>query len=76
MNAPLLPRWAGRVEAIVREPGFDVEHREALVAAATSPRDHAFDLHDCYLDAVARQRGTRVLSFDADLARLGSGEKP
>ena len=67
---------ASAVEAIVDEPGFAVEHDEALRAAAKSYRDHAFDLHDCYLDAVARQRNTRVLSFDADLARLGSGEKP
>ena len=67
---------ASAVEAIVDEPGFEVEHREALRAATANYRDHAFDLHDCYLDAVARQRRTRVLSFDADLARLGSGEKP
>lgn len=67
---------ASAVEAIVDEPGFAVEHDVALRAAARSYREHAFDLHDCYLDAVARQRHTRVLSFDVDLARLGSGEKP
>lgn len=67
---------ASAVEAIVDEPGFEVEHGEALRAATANYRDHAFDLHDCYLDAVARQRRTRELSLDADLARLGSGEKP
>jgi len=67
---------AAAVDAIIDEPGFTVEHGEALRAAATTYRDRAVDLHDCYLDAIARQRGMRVLSFDADLARLGSGQRP
>ncbi len=67
---------ASAVEAIVNDPGFEVEHGQALHAAASKYRDHAFDLHDCFLDAIARQRAARVLSFDADLARLGSGETP
>lgn len=67
---------AAAVRAIVDEPGLAVEHGEALRAAAATYRDRAIDLHDCYLDAIARKRGTRVLSFDADLGRLVSGERP
>ena len=67
---------AAAVEAIVDEPGFAVEHGEALRVAAATYRVRRIDLHDCYLDAVARERGLRVLSFDRDLARLGTGERP
>jgi len=67
---------AAAVQAIVDEPGFAVEHGEALSAAATTYRERVIDLHDCYLDAIVRERETRVLSFDTDLARLGSGERP
>jgi predicted nucleic-acid-binding protein len=67
---------ASAVQAITDEPGFTVEHGEALRAATETYRDRKIDLHDCFLDAIARERGTRVLSFDADLARLGSGERP
>lgn len=70
------PAVAAAVTAIIEEPGFAVEHAAALRVAAATYRDRAIDLHDCYLDAVARERGTRVLSFDKDLARLGSGERP
>lgn len=67
---------ARAVEAIIDEPAFDVEHGEALVDAATTYRMRSIDLHDCLLGAIANQRGTRVLSFDADLRRLGVSEKP
>ncbi len=67
---------AAAVAAIVDEPGFAVERGEALRVAAATYRARNIDLHDCYLDAVARERGTRVLSFDRDLARLGTGERP
>lgn len=67
---------ADAVQAIVDEPGFAVEHGRALSAAATTYRNRGIDLHDCYLDAIARERRTRVLSFDSDLTRLGSGEQP
>lgn len=67
---------ASAVDAIVDEPGFAVEHGPQLRAAAATYRDHNIDLHDCYLDAIARERGTRVLSFDRDLQRLGTGERP
>lgn len=67
---------AAAVEAIVDEPGFAVEHGLALRAAAATYRARTIDLHDCYLDAIARERGVRVLSFDRDLARLGTGERP
>jgi len=67
---------AAAIQAIVDEPGFHVEHGAALAAAAESYRERSIDLHDCYLDAIARERGVRVLSFDADLARLGTGERP
>ena len=67
---------ASAVEAIVDEPGFAVEHGDAVRRAAATYRDRTIDLHDCYLDAIARERGTRVLSFEADLARLGTGERP
>ena len=36
----------------------------------------SIDLHDCFLGAVAGRRGTSVLSFDADLRKLGVSEKP
>jgi len=64
------------VVAIVDEPGFAVEHGDALRVAATTYRDRSIDLHDCYVDALARDRETRVLSFDRDLARLGTAERP
>lgn len=67
---------AAAVEAITDEPGFVVEHGDALRAAAATYRERSIDLHDCYLDALARARDTRVLSFDGDLARLGTGERP
>ena len=67
---------ARAVEAIVDEPAFDVEHGEALVDAARMYRTRSFDLHDCYLGAIADQRRTRVLSFDGDLRKLGVSEKP
>lgn len=67
---------AAAVEAIVDEPGFAVEHGQALRAAAATYRARTIDLHDCYLDVIARERGLRVLSFDRDLARLGTGERP
>ena len=67
---------AAAIEAIVDEPGFAVEDGGVLRVAAATYLDSRIDLHDCYLDAIARERGTRVLSFDKDLARLGSGERP
>lgn len=57
-------------------PGFVVEHEAALRVAATTYRDRSIDLHDCYLDALVRERETSVLSFDRGLARLGTGERP
>lgn len=67
---------ASAVEAIVDEPGFAVEHADALRVAATTYRNRAFDLHDCYLDAIARERGGRALSFARDFVKLGTGERP
>ena len=67
---------ARAVEAIVDEPAFAVEHADALRLAAAVYRDRSVDLHDCLLHAAALERETRVLSFDGDLARLGSGEPP
>jgi predicted nucleic-acid-binding protein len=64
------------VHAVADEPAFLVEHGDALKAAAASYRARKIDLHDCYLDALAHQLGTRVLSFDGDLRKLGSGERP
>jgi predicted nucleic acid-binding protein len=52
------------------------EHGEGLVDAAMMYRTRSIDLHDCFLGAIASQRGTRVLSFDADLRNLGVSEKP
>jgi predicted nucleic-acid-binding protein len=67
---------ARAVEAIVDEPAFEVEHGDALRAAASQYRTRSIDLHDCLLDAVAQQRQTRVLSFDRDLHKLGHAERP
>jgi predicted nucleic-acid-binding protein len=67
---------AGAVDAIVDEPAFAVEHGSALRTAAATYRERAIDLHDCLLSAFAEERQTRVLSFDADLRRLGTGERP
>lgn len=67
---------AAAVVAVADEPAFDVEHADALKVAAASYRERKVDLHDCYLDALANQLGTRVLSFDGDLRKLGSGERP
>lgn len=67
---------AAAVEAIADEPSFSVEHSDALRTAAATYRERSIDLHDCYLDAVARGWDTSVLSFDADLARLDTGERP
>lgn len=67
---------AAAIHAIVDEPGFTVEHGPALRAAAATYGERGIDLRDCFLDAMARERGTLVLSFDADLKRLGTGERP
>lgn len=67
---------AAAVQAITDEPAFAVEHGEALRVAAATYLVRKVDLHDCYLHALARERRTRVLSFDKDLASLGSGETP
>ncbi len=64
------------LEAITDEPAFDIEHRDVLRVAAATYRDKSIDLRDCYLDALARERDTRVLTFDRDLRRLGTGERP
>jgi predicted nucleic-acid-binding protein len=70
------PDVARAIDAIVNEPAFDVEHGEALATAASTYRSRSIDPHDCLLASVAAQRGTRVLSFDADLRKLGIAEKP
>lgn len=67
---------ARAVTAVVDEPAFAVEHDGALRTATAAYRERAIDLHDCLLDAIARERKLRVLSFDADLRRLGTGERP
>lgn len=67
---------ASAVEAIADEPGFTVDHGNELRAAAATYRTRSIDLHDCYLDALARERDTGVLSFDRDLARPETGVKP
>lgn len=67
---------ASAVEAVVDEPGFDVEHAAALRTAASTHRARAIDLHDCFLSALASATGTRVLSFDDDFRWLGTRERP
>ena len=67
---------ARAVAAIVDEPAFEVEHGDAIAEALGTYRTRSIDLHDCYLASVATQRGTRVLSFDEDLRKLGVGEEP
>jgi predicted nucleic-acid-binding protein len=67
---------AQAVEAIVEDPAFAVEHAHALRAAAATYRERSIDLHDCLLSAVATERGLKVLSFDDDLRRLGTSERP
>lgn len=67
---------AHAVEAVVDDPAFAVEHGEALREAAASYRARAIDLHDCFISAIGKQRGERVLSFDDDLRRLGNIERP
>lgn len=64
---------AGQPSAVLAATVLDV----ALLAAATTYSDRPVNLHDCYLDAIARERGTRVLFLSTrDLTRLGSGERP
>jgi predicted nucleic-acid-binding protein len=67
---------ASAVAAIVNEPAFDVEHAEPLAEAASIYGSRSIDLHDCLLAAIANRGGTRVLSFDADLRKLGLAEQP
>lgn len=67
---------ARAIGAIVDEPGFDVEHAEAITDALSTYRTRSIDLHDCFLGSVASQRRTRVLSFDDDLRKLGVSEEP
>ena len=64
------------LDAILDEPAFATEHQAALWTAVATYEARSIDLHDCFLSAIADERGTRVLSFDADLRRLGSGERP
>lgn len=67
---------AAAVEAIAEDPAFEVEHEAALRAAVASYRARTLDLHDCLISALANERSTKVLSFDDDLRRLGTGERP
>jgi predicted nucleic-acid-binding protein len=67
---------ASAVTAIVNEPAFDVEHGEPLAEAASVYGSRSIDLHDCLLAAIAGRDGTRVLSFDAVLRKLGVAEQP
>jgi predicted nucleic-acid-binding protein len=67
---------ARAIEAVLNEPAFAVEHAEALRTALGSYRARSIDLHDCLLSALATERATRVLSFDVDLRKLGTGERP
>ena len=67
---------AHAVEAVLDDPAFAVEHEDALREAAVSYRARAIDLHDCFISAIAKQRGDHVLSFDDDLRRLGNIERP
>ena len=67
---------ARAIEAVVDEPAFEVEHAAALRSATTSYRARSVDLHDCLLSAIANERHMRVLSFDEDLRKLGSSERP
>lgn len=64
------------VEAVLDEPAFAVEHGDALRRALRAFRGRSIDLHDCLLHAIAEERGVRVVSFDDDLQRLGTGESP
>ena len=64
------------IEAVIDEPAFELEHADALRRAVTSYKARSVDLHDCLLSAVANQHNTRVLSFDDDLRKLGTGEQP
>lgn len=67
---------ADAVNAIVDEPAFAVEHGAALRSAVATYRDRSIDLHDCLLSALADERETLVLSFDADIRKLGNSERP
>jgi predicted nucleic-acid-binding protein len=67
---------ADAVEAILDDPGLDVEHANALRTAASSYQARSVDLHDCLLSALAGERSTQVLSFDDDLRRLGNHQAP
>jgi len=67
---------AAAIDAITEEPAFDVEHASALRTAADTHRNRSIDLHDCFLAALATERGTQVLSFDDDFRRLGVRETP
>jgi predicted nucleic-acid-binding protein len=63
---------ADAVEAILDDPGLDVEHAGAVQVAAARYRAQSVDLHDCLLSALANERGTKVLSFDDDLRTSGA----
>lgn len=70
------PAIADAVESLLEESALDVEHAAALRVAVAAYRARSIDLHDCLLDALATQRGTKVLSFDDDLRKLGHRELP
>jgi predicted nucleic-acid-binding protein len=67
---------ARAIDAVLDEPAFSVEHEQAMRDAMAIYRSRSIDLHDCLLSAIAGQRDDRVLSFDADLRKLGNGERP
>jgi predicted nucleic-acid-binding protein len=67
---------ADAVEAVLDDPGLAVEHADAVRTAAAIYRARSVDLHDCLLSALANERGTKVLSFDDDLRRLGNHQRP
>jgi predicted nucleic-acid-binding protein len=67
---------ADAIETILDEEAFEVEHAQALRASLVSYRARSIELLDCFLSAMANERGTKVLSFDDDLRKLGNREVP
>lgn len=61
---------AHELRAMLDAPELDVEHRDALKAAAASYADTGLDFHDCYLAARGSLLHEDVFSLDADFKRL------
>lgn len=67
---------ADALRTVLAERAFAIEHAAAWQRALEIYESRSIDLDDCLMAALAEQAGTKVLSSDRDLHKLGVGEYP